>query len=70
MWAGPGTSCTRQLMSASCCWRATLGTPPPELGTLAGAAERRSPIGEYTVSKCYLVDRVFARLFAHPVVRY
>lgn len=57
-------------MSASCCWRATLGTPPPELGTLAGAAERRSPIGEYTVSKCYLVDRVFARLFAHPVVRY
>ena len=34
-----------------------------------GSAEaQRSPIGEYVVQKCYLVDRTLARLFAHPVI--
>ena len=39
--------------------------PPSAAAT---AEELRRPVGQYTVQKCYLVDRVFARLFARPVI--
>ena len=44
--------------------------PPadPDSLTPVTAAEKRTPIGSYVIPKCYLADRVLARLFAHPVI--